>query len=139
MDYLFSPSAGGFFPLSDEDSYKAAGLWPIDGIQITEAEHDGLFPIPLGKDIGLIDNKPCWVNMPPPSIEELISQAEQKRQFLLKNADEVTADWRTELVLGEIDEESKAKLSLWMGYKREVKAVDISTAPDIIWPFEPEA
>jgi len=67
-----------------------------------------------------------------------VEAAKQQRQQLLLKADEVTADWRVELMLGDISDEDKAKLSAWMDYKKEVKAVDTSTAPDVSWPAQPE-
>lgn len=66
-----------------------------------------------------------------------IAQAENQRAQLLAMADNVTADWRVELMLGDISNEDKAKLSSWMDYKKEVKAVDTSTAPDVSWPVKP--
>ncbi|EFE8748913.1 tail fiber assembly protein [Escherichia coli] len=67
-----------------------------------------------------------------------IVDAEQHRQTLLAQVDELTSDWRVELMLGDISEENKKKLSSWMAYKTAVKAVDISTAPNINWPVQPE-
>ena len=129
MNYLYSPSAGGFFPLSDKDIFIAANLWPSDGIDISESEHDALFPVPNGK--------PAWIDLPPPTDVQRIEQAELYRQVLLKQADDITADWRTELLLDEISAVDREKLSAWMAYKREVKAVDIATAPEITWPALP--
>lgn len=68
-----------------------------------------------------------------------IADAELHRQILLAQVDELTSDWRVELMLGDISEKNKAKLSSWMAYKTEVKAVDVSTAPDVSWPAQPEA
>lgn len=68
-----------------------------------------------------------------------IVDAEQQRRFLLAEADQTTADWRTELALGIIDDAEKAKLTVWMKYIKAVKALDISTAPDINWPALPAA
>ena len=68
-----------------------------------------------------------------------IADAEQHRQMLLAQVDELSSDWRVELMLGDISEENKKKLSSWMVYKMAVKAVDVSTAPDINWPVQPEA
>ncbi|MGI1453633.1 tail fiber assembly protein [Escherichia coli] len=68
-----------------------------------------------------------------------IADAEQHRQMLLAKVDELSSDWRVELMLGDISEENKKKLSSWMAYKTAVKAVDVSTAPDINWPVQPEA
>ncbi|EHF5029152.1 tail fiber assembly protein [Enterobacter hormaechei] len=68
-----------------------------------------------------------------------IADAEQHRQMLLAQVDELSSDWRVELMLGDISEENKKKLSSWMAYKTAVKAVNVSTAPDINWPVQPEA
>ncbi|MEW5123803.1 tail fiber assembly protein [Citrobacter freundii] len=77
---------------------------------------------------------------PPPTHEELIQAAEFERERLLKHADDVMLDWRTELMLGEISDASKAKLSAWLAYKNEVKSVDVTTAPEHVnWPVPPEA
>lgn len=67
-----------------------------------------------------------------------INDAEQQRRYLLAEADQITADWRTELALGIIDDGDKAKLTVWMKYIKAVKAVDTSTAPDINWTARPE-
>lgn len=67
-----------------------------------------------------------------------VADAEQQRRILLAEADQITADWRTELALGIIDDGDKAKLTVWMKYIKAVKAVDTSTAPDISWPARPE-
>ncbi|WP_239353462.1 tail fiber assembly protein, partial [Escherichia coli] len=66
--------------------------------------------------------------------------AEQERQKLLAHADAVMLDWRTELMLGEISDANRGKLSAWLVYKNEVKAVDVTTAPvHVNWPAPPEA
>ncbi|MBW9528665.1 tail fiber assembly protein [Escherichia coli] len=95
---------------------------------------------PEGKMLGADSTGlPAWVDAPPPKHEEQIAAAEQYRQQRLQQIDEVTADWRVELMLGDISDEDKAKLSEWMAHKKAVKAVDTSTAPDVIWPEQPEA
>ncbi|HFG0653948.1 TPA: tail fiber assembly protein [Salmonella enterica] len=81
----------------------------------------------------------CIAN-PPPTHEELIHAAETERQRLLKHADAVMLDWRTELMLGEISDANRAKLSAWLAYKNEVKSVDVTTDPERVnWPVPPEA
>lgn len=70
---------------------------------------------------------------------DYVARAENQRMQLLAHADNVTADWRVELMLGDISSTDKEKLSAWMNYKKEVKAVDTSTAPEISWPELPEA
>lgn len=68
-----------------------------------------------------------------------IEYAGEQRLRLLSEVDDITSDWRVTLMLGDISESDKAKLSAWMVYKSEVKAVDVSTAPDVTWPVKPEA
>ncbi|MGX8902594.1 tail fiber assembly protein [Citrobacter werkmanii] len=75
---------------------------------------------------------------PPPTREELIAAAEQERQKLLAHADAVMLDWRTELMLGEISDASREKLSVWLAYKNEVKSVDVTIDPEHVnWPELP--
>ncbi|EEW1448752.1 tail fiber assembly protein [Escherichia coli] len=122
--------------------YEAAGMWPENGIDVSDeisAEFTG--QPPEGKTIGVgADGMPAWVDIPPPTREELISAAEQVRQQLLAHADAVMLDWRTELMLGEISDVNRAKLSAWLAYKNEVKSADVTTDPEHAnWPVPPEA
>lgn len=88
----------------------------------------------------VVDGLPAWGDIPPPSHDELIKEVEAERTRLLSHADTITADWRTELALGDISDSDKALLSLWMAYKREVKAVasESAIAPGFKWPAKPE-
>ncbi|MFC2783697.1 tail fiber assembly protein [Citrobacter freundii complex sp. 2024EL-00228] len=124
-----------------KDKYVAAGMWPENGIDVSDevsAEFTG--QPPEGKTIGVgADGMPAWVDIPPPTKDELISAAEQMRQQLLTHADAVMLDWRTELMLGEISDANRAKLSAWLVYKNEVKSVDVTSDPERInWPVPPE-
>lgn len=131
-----------FYAQALQTSYEASGTWPADGVDIDEpvfAEFSGKSPAGMVRGIGN-DGYPCWVASPPRSHDELIIDVEAKRQLLLSYADTVTADWRTELSLGEISDDDRASLSAWMAYKREVKSVtaEDAFAPDFEWPVKPE-
>lgn len=81
-----------------------------------------------------------WVTDTETQHAAAITQAENERERLLKHADDVMLDWRTELMLGEISDANRAKLSAWMTYKNEVKSVDVTTDPERVnWPVPPEA
>ncbi|HBV4911619.1 TPA: tail fiber assembly protein [Serratia marcescens] len=109
---------------------------------LTEWKADGGTAVLADASIGigwLYDGKAF--HEPPPRIvthKELVEAAEQRQQVLLTLVDEVTSDWRVELMLGDISENDKAKLAAWMNYKKVVKAVDVSVAPDINWPAQPD-
>ncbi|MGX9257619.1 tail fiber assembly protein [Pantoea ananatis] len=64
--------------------------------------------------------------------------AEKHREEILNSIDNKISDWKIELLLGDISDSDKEKLSAWMKYKASVRAVDVSTAPEVIWPQEPE-
>ncbi len=142
MSYIFSATDNAFYPLSMRQQYADAGTWPENGIQVS----DDIFneftatPEPGKMRIAGSDGLPAWSDIPPPSHEELIAIAEQVSQQLLTQADVVMLDWRTELMLGEISDANRAKLSAWIAYKNEVKAVDVTSDPEhISWPVPPEA
>lgn len=79
-----------------------------------------------------------WVTDTDAQRKAAIADAEKQRSNLLASADKVMLDWRTELMLGEISDTNRAKLSAWLAYKNEVKAVDVTTDPEhVIWPATP--
>lgn len=91
---------------------------------------EGLMPITRSEAMAIVN--------PPPTHEELIQAAENERQRLLSAADAIMLDWRTELMLGEISDANRAKLSAWLAYKNEVKSWDIKTDPENVnWPVPP--
>ncbi|MCL8357007.1 tail fiber assembly protein [Enterobacter hormaechei] len=127
----FSKSSNGFF--MDGININM----PADVVEITVDLYNTLMAGQQsdGKVIESdVDGYPILVS---PKVDH-IAQAEHQRAQLLAMADNVTADWRVELMLGDISNEDKEKLSAWMDYKKKVKAVDTSTAPDISWPPAPE-
>ncbi|HID5226614.1 TPA: tail fiber assembly protein [Enterobacter roggenkampii] len=139
-NYLWSPSRNAFIPAGMVEDYRNAG-WDIDELIPVDddvfAEYSAAPPD--GKIRGIsASGLPEWADVPKLTTDEQIALAERKRQTLLAQANEITADWRTELELGMIDDNDKAKLTAWMKYIKAVKAVDTSKAPDITWPDKPE-
>uniref|UniRef100_UPI002368E181 tail fiber assembly protein n=1 Tax=Morganella morganii TaxID=582 RepID=UPI002368E181 len=67
----------------------------------------------------------------------LINDAEHKKQALLAAASEKTELWRTQLMLGIITDEDKARLKEWMLYVQKVQAVDPSPGDTVAWPTPP--
>ncbi|HED3853618.1 TPA: tail fiber assembly protein [Enterobacter soli] len=68
-----------------------------------------------------------------------VAQAEAQRVALLDNADKIMRDWRDELDLGSISDADRVKLVAWLDYKKQLKALDTTQSPPLIWPEEPEA
>ena len=141
MKILFSASTVGFYDYDRKEVYERAGNWPDDLIEIDHELHlQFCGTAPSGKKLGAVNGMPGWVDIPPPTREELIATAENERQRLLAHADAMMLDWRTELMLGEISDTNRTNLSAWLTYKNTVKLVDVKTDPNhVIWPELPEA
>lgn len=96
-------------------------------------------PTPAGKVWASDEHGyPQLIDMPEPTREELIAEADAEKASRIAEANSVTQMWQTQLMLGIITPEDKAKLTEWMQYAQAVQAVDTSTAPDITWPDKPE-
>lgn len=125
----YSPSINGFPEQQTDDSIEISEeVWRILLSEIysgRELFNDGGVPA---------------TRVPQPTQEQVIAAAENERQRLLNYADTVMLDWRTELMLGEISDANRAKLSAWLAYKNQVKSVDVTTDPEHVnWPVPPEA
>ncbi|WP_318389660.1 tail fiber assembly protein [Enterobacter sp.] len=139
--YIYSAETNEFFPRSLEDNYRASGQWPVVGVEFDESDFTYWKSenAPAGKiRVPGADGMPTWGNIPEPTHQQLTEEAERHRQQYLSEADGITADWIVELMLGDITDEDKNKLQLWMEYKRKVKEVDISSVPNVKWPEPPK-
>lgn len=74
---------------------------------------------------------------PPVTEEQLIAEAETKKQVLIAEANQKTQMWQTQLTLDIITEEDKASLKEWMLYVQDVQAVDPSLGAGVVWPTPP--
>ncbi|MES0267933.1 tail fiber assembly protein [Citrobacter sedlakii] len=139
--YLYSAKTNAFYPLELKNYYDSAETLPGDVIEVSDDVFYEYSEVPEGKfrQAGP-DGMPVWKDIPLPTKEDLIKVAEQERQRLLANADALMLDWRTELMLGEISDANRDKLSAWLAYKNDMKTVDVTTDPEhVSWPVPPEA
>ncbi|MBS6436794.1 MAG: tail fiber assembly protein [Pantoea sp.] len=67
-----------------------------------------------------------------------VKSAAMKKSALISEANGITQAWQTQLLLGIITDEDKVSLTAWMKYIQAVQAVNITEAPEIIWPPKPE-
>ena len=62
IEYVWSPSTAGFYPIAEKERLTAAGTWPDDGVGLTGEEYSALFPAPPGKYIDSLNGRPQWVD-----------------------------------------------------------------------------
>ncbi|EAS5032359.1 tail fiber assembly protein [Salmonella enterica] len=137
MKYLFSPSVNAFYPNEMKSYYEAAGSLPADLIEVDSEVFDEFSSIPEGK-VRVVDNDgmPVWGDVPPPTKEELIAQAESKKAYLRIQADS-EIDWRQDAIdAGIATEEETTALSEWKKYRVLLMRVDTA---DPEWPTPPRS
>ncbi|MEM8220940.1 tail fiber assembly protein, partial [Morganella morganii] len=78
-----------------------------------------------------------WVTDKVAKMENDIAEAGAKKQFLIAEVNAETQLLQTKLALKRIKPDEEALLIAWLDYLDELEAVDVSTAPDIIWPVKP--
>ncbi len=78
-----------------------------------------------------------WITDEVAKMENDIAEAGAKKQYLIAEVNTETQILQTKLALGRIKDDEKARLNAWLDYLDELEAVDVSTAPDIIWPVKP--
>lgn len=139
MKYLFSAKTLAFYPESEKDSYIQSGTLPDDVVAVSSDLRDEFnFTPPLGKMLGAIGNSPVWVDIPPPSHEQLVSQADQQRNQLRKAADAEIA-WLSDAVDAAIATENEINLlAEWKKYRVLLMRVHLDDVPAIEWPQVPD-
>ncbi|HDL7488904.1 TPA: tail fiber assembly protein [Yersinia enterocolitica] len=85
-----------------------------------------------------------WLPGPAPRVlQQMIIEATQKQTAILSHASDIIAAI-TDEIEGLVDSEKdvpdklRADLKAWKQYRVVVKNVDVSLAPDIEWPNQPE-
>ncbi|MGS3470083.1 tail fiber assembly protein, partial [Citrobacter farmeri] len=97
-----------------------------------EAEFNG--EPPEGKMRGVVDGMPAWVDVPLPTYEEKIADAEAMKLSLKDNADSEIA-WRQDAVdAGIATDEETVALADWKKYRVLLMRVDTAKP---VWPTLP--
>lgn len=137
----FSPSKLIFIPeLWKTDGTYAEENWPSDAVLLNEgqtAEYWKQSP-PVGKQLGTVDGLPSWVDTPPPTHEQLVSQAEQKKNQLRKAADSEIAWLQDAVDAGIATDEETALLAAWKNYRVLLMRVNTNNTSDTEWPQPPK-
>lgn len=141
--YYYSAKNNAFYPESLKSEYEASGNgWPDDAIKISYKTYSNLLS---GQSEGKIitsgkGGKPVLIT---PAVD-WTCVAEGERERRLTEANNTISDWRTELMLGVINDDDKNRLILWMQYIKLLKTLDFSAIADesgysgIQWPVQPK-
>ena len=138
--YLFSPSTLGFYPIEMKAEYLNKGSLPSDVIEVSDSvRNEYNFAPPEGKQLSSSKNMPVWVDIPPPTQDELIAEAEREKQQRIVAANNFmnSKQWPGKAALNRLKGDELAQYNLWLDYLDTLEAVDTASAPDINWPMPP--
>ncbi|HDL6744370.1 TPA: tail fiber assembly protein [Yersinia enterocolitica] len=140
MRALFSPSLITFIPdyMVQDESYPPE---ISNNLVVVTDEELALYwrqTPPVGKTLGVAIGRPVWVDLPPPTHEELVANANAKKSQLKAIADS-EIEWRQDAVddRSASDKEITA-LASWRKYRVALMQVDTSNPLEIEWPVLPE-
>lgn len=141
MFVYFSKSVG-FIPSQwKDDGTYTDETWPSDALLLNQDEADEFWKVspPHGKHLGYTpEGRPCWVDVPPPSQEEQVEQAEATKASLQREAEDAIKPLERAKSLGIATDEEIAYLTDWERYSVFLMRVDTSLAPNIEWPQKPQ-
>lgn len=83
---------------------------------------------------------PAWVDIPPPSHDELVAQAEAEKKGRIYQANNYmnSKQWPGKAAMSRLSDTEKTQYNAWLDYLEELEAVDTSAAPDIDWATSPD-
>lgn len=139
VEYFFSPSTVSFYPCSMLDDYVNAGTLPDDIVPIDSSlfyEFSGTPPD--SKVRGAVNGMPAWVDLPPPTKENMVNMASDEKQRRMLEATAFIDPLSDAVDLDMSTPEEEVSLKAWRKYRVLLNRVDVSLAPDIEWPVKPE-
>ncbi|WNN49059.1 tail fiber assembly protein [Siccibacter colletis] len=141
-NYVYSAEHNSFFPIALKQAYIQAKSWPKDGVDVDEdivAEFTSEPPTEKVRVAGE-DGLPKWAGAPSKTGDEIIAAANHKRLNIIKLANIYISErqWPSKLILERLNDIEKVNFELWLDFLDALETLDVSNAPDIIWPKPPE-
>ncbi|ORM75140.1 phage tail protein [Pantoea deleyi] len=129
----YSPSTNAFYDTSINL------VIPDDAVKITDKKWSDLLSGQAeGKLIACgADMLPCLTEPPPPTAEELISQAEDKRSRLRAEADAAIQPLQDASDLGIATDDEASQLVAWRKYRVMLMRINVEDTVSIAWPEVP--
>lgn len=139
-NYFYSKKTNGFYPETMKADYEASpNGWPDDAVMVSEGVYNKLYAGQAEGKIITADNygNPILIDPPAPTAEQLLALAEEQRRTLIAEATIAIAPLQDAIELDEATREEAAQLTAWKKYRVLLNRIDISDAPDIVWPEKP--
>ncbi len=140
MRYIYDGNTNSFYPIEMKPEYQQAGVWPEDGVDVSEGVFLKYTAIPpKGKQRGCDYNGfPVWVDLPPLTKEQHIGEAKKKVAELLGVANEKITPLQDAVDLNIATEHELESLREWKKFRVLVNRINFDDAPEIVWPVMPD-
>lgn len=138
--HFYSAKNNAFYDEGLKESYLAAESWPDDAVEVSnEVFMEFISMPPAGKIRVPVDGLPAWTDIPPPTHDEQISSAKVEKQRRIDAANMYMngKQWPGKAALSRLKGDELASYNEWLDYLDALEALDVSTAPKIIWPDQP--
>lgn len=138
--YKYSAKNNAFFPASGMEMYTDAG-WILD--DLIDVSDDVFSEFTQDRNFeGLMrgsDKKgyPKWIPITPKTKEQLIADAEAKKQALIAEATATMAPLQDAVDLGISTLEEISALKEWKTYRVMLNRIDVFLGADVTWPTPP--
>jgi len=142
MTKFYSKETSGFYLSEMRADYDAAGSWPADAVEVSDADEtlirDGLSS---GCSISIKDGQWIATPAPPPTDEQLIAAAIFQRDLLLARATTAIAPLEDAIELDLATAVETALLKAWKRYRVDLNRIQSQSGyPKVIdWPQPPTA
>lgn len=139
-NYYYSAKRNAFYPSSLKADYISAGSWPDDVIELDDKTYAALLEGQSeGKCIAADEQgRPVLCEPLPPTPEAMLQSAAAKKARLMQEAQERISLLERAVKLAMATDGERQQLQEWERYSILLFRVDISRAPDIDWPAQPE-
>ncbi|EAR8794176.1 phage tail protein [Salmonella enterica] len=134
--YIYDASTNAFYALALMSEYKKSGIWPDNGVRVTNEQHRRLM---AGQSEGNVISADAEGNpVLTPALIDYVAIAADERDKLMASA---TA--RINLLLeaqddGDIAADELSELTALREYRTKLRRLDLRYAPDVEWPPLPE-
>ncbi|WP_140918805.1 tail fiber assembly protein [Limnobaculum xujianqingii] len=138
--YIYSAINNSFYPTELKESYvNSEHGWPSDGVSVSDDTYQLYTDIPPAGMMRVAGNDglPMWVDVPEPTLAELVAIADNEKLMRLARANEKIAPLIDAVELSIATDEEEIQLAAWKKYRVLLTRVDTATAPDIDWPDQP--
>lgn len=134
--YIYDASTNAFYALALMSEYKKSGIWPDNGVRVTNEQHRRLM---AGQSEGNVISADAEGNpVLTPALIDYVAIAADERDKLMASA---TARIN-QLVEAQDDDDITAaelsELTALREYRTKLRRLDLRYAPDVEWPPLPE-